>query len=177
MSWMDKHTIKRAVELCLAVYRVTGKFPENEILRSKLRGLSVAIIESAVYKISYPKKRLRVLFLCFDVAKEQNWVDARNFEVLKQEYVRLYSHIAASSSDYSRRSFRNDNSKTPKRLTEKQKNIVDFLKSQSNGASISIIAKAVKKSVRTVVRELKILQDTNFVGKEGKTRDSKFHAI
>jgi len=170
---MDKHTIKRAVELCLAVYRVTDKFPESEFLRCKLRGLSVAVIESVVYKISYPKKELRVLFLCFDVADKQGWVDSRNYEILKSEYERLYEEITRVSDRGEK--LRNDGLVTP-RLTEKQKTIVEFLKSQSNGATISVIAKAVKKSVRTVIRELKILQDNNFVGKEGKTRDSKFHA-
>ena len=169
---MDKHTIKRAVELCLAVYRVTDKFPENEVLRCKLRGLSVAVIESVAYKISYPKKKLRVLFLCFDVADKQGWVDSRNYEILKREYTRLRDQITSPSDKLG--ALNSNNSGVSRRLTERQKIIMDFVKNQEHGATAPDISKAIKKSSRTVLRELKILIKNGFIIHRGKTKGAKF---
>jgi len=176
---MDKHTIKRAVELCLAVYRVTDKFPESEFLRCKLRGLSVAVIESVVYKISYPKKELRVLFLCFDVADKQGWVDSRNYEILKREYTKLCDKITMPLDRFdkltrSKLGALNNNFGVSNRLTERQKVIMDFVKNQEDGVTASVISKAIKKSSRTVLRELKILLKNEFIMRRGKTKGAKF---
>lgn len=168
---MDKYIIKRAVELCLAVYRVTDKFPENEVLRFKLRGLSVAVIESTVYKISYPKKNLRVLFLCFDVAERQRWVDPRNYEILKREYTRLCDKISMPLDKIGALS---NNSEVPNRLTKRQKIIMDFMKDQEDGATALDISNAIKKSPRTVLRELKILLKNKLITRQGKTKGAKF---
>ena len=187
---MDKYAIKRAVELCLAVYRITDKFPENEVLRSKLRGLSIAVIAAMVYKISYPKKELRVLFLCFDVAAKQGWVDSRNYEILKLEYTRLCEKISANfvqakpGYKIGHREERGDEGQTfdkrgdlnrvTRRLTERQKIIVDFIKSQEDGATALAISNAIRKSSRTVLRELKILLKSGFIIRRGKTKGAKF---
>lgn len=118
---MDKHSIKIAVELCLAVYRLTDKFPKEEVLRYKIRDLAIGTIEATVYKISYPKKRLRVLFLCFDIAEKQGWVDYRNYEILKREYISLWNGIAMldrlGASRIDKFGAPNNNSEFPKRLT------------------------------------------------------------
>jgi hypothetical protein len=166
---MDKQAVKRSVELCLAVYRLTDRFPKEEILRSKIRRLSVAIIESLVYKISYPNKKLRVLFLCFDIADKQGWADSRNYEILKQEYVRLRDGALALQGDKPII----DN----RQITDNQKEIIKFLQKKENGAAIPVVSRAVKKSSRTVARELKMLVKNKIVMKRGKTKGTKFFVI
>lgn len=96
------NTLKRAIELCLAIYRITDKFPRKEALKQKIRALSIDIIECLVYGRAIPtsssrffncqglEQKIRVLFAYFAVAEKQGWVDERNFSVLEQAYRDFY---------------------------------------------------------------------------------------
>ena len=48
------NTLNRAVELSLAVYRITDKFPTEEVLTQKMRLISIDIIENLVYNGHIP---------------------------------------------------------------------------------------------------------------------------
>jgi predicted HTH transcriptional regulator len=68
----------------------------------------------------------------------------------------------------------NNNSGVPRRLTERQKDIMDFIKNQEDGVTAPAISKAIKKSSRTVLRELEILFKNKFITRQGKTKGVKF---
>ena len=107
------NTLNRAVELSLAVYRITDKFPTEEVLTQKMRLISIDIIENLVYNGHIPAnssgffnledlparklalqagwgKKVRVLFVYFSLAEKQGWVSEGNFTALRREYVMLY---------------------------------------------------------------------------------------
>jgi Fic family protein len=171
---MIHDTTKRAVELCLAMYRVTDKFPEGEILSQKLRSISVDIIELTVYKVYYPKEKLRVLFLNFEVADRQNWVDSKNFEILKQAYIELYKEALAIKIKKPEARKKRTATSISRTLTDRQQEIMDFLEKNQGGVTAPTISKAIKKSSRTVLRELGILLESRFIIRHGKTKGAKF---
>ncbi len=89
---MDKEHFQK---LTLAVYRVTEFFPEKEPLRFQIRELAGRILANLVLANPHPEniankgdliKDIDVLCNYFDLADVQNWVDPRNFVVLKDEY-------------------------------------------------------------------------------------------
>ena len=123
---MSENTLfHRAIELCLAIYRITDKFPRGEILKQKLRTKSIDIIENLMYtgvipanssrlfntrKVSLSaeprdkfqdiEREIRVLFTYFSVAEKQGWVDQRNFQALREAYRDFYrTAINSSGSD------------------------------------------------------------------------------
>lgn len=123
---MSENTLfHRAIELCLAIYRITDKFPRGEILKQKLRTKSIDIIETLVYNGIIPanssrlfntrkvplsaepqdkfqalEREIRVLFAYFSVAEKQGWVDQGNFQALREAYRDFYrTVINPSGSD------------------------------------------------------------------------------
>src|SRR3989338_5010806 len=102
---MDEAFIQRAVELCLAVYRVTEKFPENEVLRQKFRKLSIDLLSLFCYYRANPASKSRLFIYSkakgkiieFDaysrVVRAQAWVNPANFKILLKEYENLVSGL------------------------------------------------------------------------------------
>lgn len=103
--------LKRALELCLAVYRITDKFSKDDVLRSKFREISIDIFESLVYNGKRPtnsggifdyrilRDKINILSgYCF-VAERQGWVRSENFRVLREAYKRLYEDFAESVAE------------------------------------------------------------------------------
>lgn len=54
------NTLRRSIELCLAVYRITDKFPRGETLKQKLCIKSIDIIEDLIYNRSIPTNSSRI---------------------------------------------------------------------------------------------------------------------
>lgn len=85
-------------KLALAVYGVTDFFPEKEPLRFHIREQADKILANLASANPHPEnignkedllKDIRILYGYFDLAIMQNWVDPRNFSVLKREYGRV----------------------------------------------------------------------------------------
>lgn len=189
------NTLKRAIELCLAVYRITDKFPRGEVLSPKLRGLAIDIAECLIYNKALPTNsgrvfnledltnKIRVLFLHFGIAKMQGWVDARNFEVLREAYRGLYrsaNNVTGSDSV----TLKSDGDSLPRptaartryqlRMSLRQEKILDFLRANEGGQAISDVARQIKASNKTAERELKKLIKMGRARKRGKTRGARF---
>lgn len=199
---MGDEYLKRAIELCLAVYRVTERFPAAETLRSSLREVSLDIIKTFVYIGVYPtpregrvfdfegfKRRIRLFLVYCEIARNQNWADPRNFEVLRRAYKDFFGNVekgprllgtrlapaAAGAAD-------SVNSTVTKRgpkaagLSPRRLQIVRFLESSSeSGASMADFASIIKgKSRKTIERDLKYLIGANLVLKKGRTKGVKF---
>jgi len=82
------------IKLTLAVYQVTGLFPENEPLQHQIRQKANDILAGFI-NIGLTSKReeilrqIQVILAYFSVAKQQNWVDSKNFLVLDREYKKI----------------------------------------------------------------------------------------
>ncbi|MFA5080086.1 MAG: HTH domain-containing protein [Candidatus Paceibacterota bacterium] len=91
-------TEERIAKLTSAVYKVTDLFPEKEPLKFVIRRESLDVLSSYVVLVSKSafeqreksvKKAissLKVLINYFDLAELQNWIDSKNFSILKKEY-------------------------------------------------------------------------------------------
>lgn len=104
---MDKQYL---AQLARAVYRVTELFPRNEPLRYKTREMADEILHDFVLfqnleaqKRNQAKNQIfsKIEILSeyyFDLAKEQNWVNPRNFLILKREYDKIKTEMVGAPS-------------------------------------------------------------------------------
>lgn len=98
---------RRALNLSLAVYRVTASFPMGEVLSQQLRLLANQIAaelslantalslagDIAGDDLTVIEKKINRLLIYFKIASQQNWVRAINWTVLNFEYVKLRQEI------------------------------------------------------------------------------------
>lgn len=97
---------RRALDLSLAIYRVTGRFPAGEVLVGQMRelgnkvaaALSAANVElSATGETERIKKYISRLRAYFQIAKAQNWVRPVNWSILDFEYYKLQQEVFLGS--------------------------------------------------------------------------------
>ena len=192
-------SLKSAIELCLAIYRITDKFPYEEILVRKIRTKSIDIIEDLVYSRAIPtdssrifycenlRRKIRTLFAYFAVAEKQGWVDEKNFRIMERAYRNLYQMIKLADKDVklsrSRPSGAADSRSNPgikKRsprkpiLSKRQEKILEFLRRKDGGTTISDVASIIGLSNKTVERELKKMIAIRLVQKQGNTKGARF---
>ena len=140
---------RRALDLSLAIYRITAKLPVGEVLVGQLRGLGneiAATLSSAVAELSSAgdltaenfvdiQNKINRLKIYLAIAKAQNWVKAINWSILDFEYYKLQQEVLfelAKEGDSSRV------------LTQKQE-AVDKCESQESNSITSHNIEALKK--------------------------------
>jgi len=108
------------IKLFRSVYRVTALFQESEPLKFKIRELADKILADLIFlensKINFQKKKgrgptsadslclhilskIEILNIYFDLAREQEIADAKNFLILKQSYDKIIDQIKQSCKD------------------------------------------------------------------------------
>jgi len=107
---MRAMTEENIIKLTNALYKVTDLFPREEPLRFAIRkeGLDVLFFANIVKGKSIsvaPKERgeylekvfakIELIKTYFSIAREQEWVSERNFEVLEREYDSLKDSLAS----------------------------------------------------------------------------------
>jgi len=78
------------LKLTLAVHKVTELFPAGEQLKDQIRELADKVL--ADFLLKHEQRGLRQiqeLVGLLDLAEAKNWVDPRNFEVLRLEYGKI----------------------------------------------------------------------------------------
>src|SRR3989344_2874443 len=90
---------RRALNLSLAIYRITAKLPVGEMLIGQMRELSSRLasqlswakvgLGSTAGEMENIKKDITYLRMYFAIAKEQNWVKPINWSILDFEYYKL----------------------------------------------------------------------------------------
>ncbi|MBU3964580.1 DeoR family transcriptional regulator [Patescibacteria group bacterium] len=87
------------IRLTVAVYQVTGIFPENEPLIAQIRQKANNVLADFICLRMNPgnkkniSKGIEVLFAYFSIAEKQNWIDSKNFLVLRREYSKILDFI------------------------------------------------------------------------------------
>ncbi len=97
-------TEENIIKLTNALYKVTGLFPKEEPLRFAIRkeGLDVLFFTTLIkgnslainpkekeYYLDKAISKIDLVSTYFDIAKEQEWVNERNFTILEREYEEL----------------------------------------------------------------------------------------
>lgn len=186
---MNNEFVQRAIELCLAVYRITDKFPQEEPLRNGLRAICLDVMDFLVHNVPYPasdggifhledlKKKLRNLFTQYEIAEEQEWVHRKNFEVLRYEYRKLYQDITlcvGGEKDKAQTEERKRQRMKRSVFNERQSSILSHLANSKKGLSMEELAEAMHSSKRTVARNVKTLLRSGSVVRRGNTRSTTF---
>lgn len=96
------------VKLTIALYKVTGKMPEQEPLKIFIRKKALDILADSAILLNSSiilskeeitkanqniDKDIEILKSCFQVAQQQNWVDELNFVILNAEYQKIKREI------------------------------------------------------------------------------------
>ncbi|MDD2753560.1 MAG: hypothetical protein PHT44_03040 [Candidatus Portnoybacteria bacterium] len=85
---------RRALNLSLAIYRITDGFPQREVLSGQLRELGNRIAGDLAQGIFIPiEKNIDRLKIYFEIAKAQNWVKPINWTILDFEYHKLQQEV------------------------------------------------------------------------------------
>lgn len=82
--------LQKALDLALAVYRLTNQIPKNEVMIGQLRKLSNELIGDLMMDnfVKY-RKKVELLIVYFKISQAQNWVREVNWLILENEYKKL----------------------------------------------------------------------------------------
>ena len=90
----------QAIKLTIALYRVSDFFPEKEPLKTLIRRKADDVLAGLIFLEKDDSLReqvvcdIEVVKAFFELAKEQNWLNKKNFEVLERYYNGVLDSIA-----------------------------------------------------------------------------------
>lgn len=190
---MPEDILKRLVHAACAVYRVGDRLPADDPLTRMLKEAALTTTASCVVFFCSPEgynerkahgdiDTLRTFFV---VAKNQDWLDPRNFSVLLEEYLQLKEEIREFRGKQAERE--NESKRGPLKeknerneavvISNRQKKILAYAKDHL-GEEISL--KQVRDmfpdvAYRTVQRDIQMLLDIGLIGKKGTTHNTTYH--
>lgn len=178
-------------KLTLALYKVTELFPENEPLKFFLRQRANKIMSDSVLifsknPISLTKKQeakirervsgdIKIIQRYFEIAKDQGWVDKRNFSVLEREYDRLGKRIREGKE---KGSLPMEPKSQPLKIekeslpNERCKKILDFLREKDRAQIWELKEIFTDISKRTLRRDFDYLMANGLVKRIGEGRQT-----
>lgn len=192
------------IKLTVAVYKVTGNFPENEPLRFQIRQKANNILADFIClgmnsgKKESIKRETEVLCAYFSLAESQNWVNNKNFLVLRQEYGKIMDFVESLSdnpveivkksetivekADNPQRVVENKKenkaiSKASSNPSVRQKQILELLKAKNQLSLIEIKDMFSSLSSRTLRRDLSALVSKNIIDRIRQGRDDVLYVL
>ena len=164
---------KKALELSLAVYRVTKLFPEGEVLVGLMRREANQVLAKLISgQTRQVREQIEILLLYFQIASKQNWTKQVNFVILAKEYQNLLNELEQTSRaklgkkrDFSR-------VKESERLNYRQKRILEYIKEKGSVKLKDISVLFPKLSQRTVRKDLNIMVQRGVLSRQGVGRGS-----
>lgn len=199
-------TEENIIKLTNALYKVTGLFPKEEPIRFAIRKEAIDILffsnivkgkstssspkekEQALEKVS---SKIELMKTYFSIAKEQEWVSEKNFQILESEYASLKDSLSAGVLKVSEikkpiimkaerelvsvEVVKDDKVKEFKKLRDinyealspVQLKVLEMLQSQGKLKSNQISDHFPEMNPRTIRRELKGLKDLKIVSSTG----------
>ncbi|MBI2450099.1 MAG: DeoR family transcriptional regulator [Candidatus Nealsonbacteria bacterium] len=164
------------LKLTLAVYKVTALFPVGEDLASKIRELADRIMVESYENISRQdemcSRKITEIFGLFDLAKQNNWVDSRNFEVLRREYNKL-SQLCQTSDVGQHDSGKTVDNYLPTEALAKagrQEKIIAYINGNGRFRIGDVVGLFPEINRRTVLRDLDKLCQTGIMVRNGAGR-------
>lgn len=150
MNIMDRDYF---VKLTLAVYKVTELFPQDTSLKCDIRNLANEILANLLTN-GRPMSDIEKLEGYFDEAEAQNWVDSRNFLVLRREYDKIKEEFQAKSN------FNNG----------RQKKIIEIAQGNGRVKLGELLKFFPEVNKRTLMRDLESLSRAGIVSRNGNGR-------
>lgn len=162
----------RVLELILAVYRVTNRFPEGEVLIGQIRQLANKILADLITGHQEEASQgIRILLSYFQVAQVQNWLKPVNFEVLVREYKWLLEQL--NKQDGYRIENNNQEVKLDK-LDQRQKKIFKEIEEKKSLRFGKLLVLFPKLNPRTIRNDLSKMVKMKILLHYGKGRISVY---
>jgi hypothetical protein len=197
----NREILIRALNLTLAVYRLTERFPDREFLRWQLRQVSNEIIGDLTFgKIENVNKKIELLLIYFEIGRVQNWVREINWLILENEYRRLAQKIGdiakgeqraqELTKDYDKKNRSTDlvshNIQAQQKkeielsknsnLSDRQEKIYYEIKNRGSLKMSDFIPLFKNQaSERTIRNDLQILLGQGLISKTGSHRSTKYY--
>jgi len=161
------------IKLILAVYRVTELFPEGEPLKWQIRESANKILIDLITdnKPENISQEIKAIKNYFALAEAQNWLDSRNFFVLRREYDKIESLINTGKTVEKSFSRFNENHLNKRR----QEKILEILKEKDRIQTKELIQRFPQISKRTLIRDLEELYRAGIVVRVGNGRASCYN--
>jgi len=153
------------LKLTLAVYRVTARFPEEgTALQEQIREAAGKVLVDSL--LDQPV-RVNGLLELFQLAVEKDWVDPRNFLVLRKEYGKMQGLFSGSKAK----------PKTVRFNNGRQKTIYHILKDRKKIQVKELMPSFPGISRRTLIRDLEELCQTGTIARNGNGAGTSYVVI
>lgn len=185
------------LKLCLAVYKITKPFPEEEPLklniRKRVNDILVNLISVNPSATLIDKKKffkdVEILNSYFEIAQQQNWVHPDNFTILRREFIKLKQEFSGTDMErftecnpptpMLRRTKENieksSGLKFPEKvfggLQERQKKILEIMKEKKECQISDFVNVFQGISRRTIQRDLEFLVERGLIKRQGEYRN------
>ncbi len=191
---------RRALDLSLAIYRVTQRLPEQEPLAGQLRQAGNEVAgEIAAGKFREAQNEIEKVLIYIKIARFQNWLRPANWSILDFEYYKLKQEVIfwlESEKLEKREEVKEEkpkdtshNIKRPEKRVEisepadsrrqafinsRQQQIFEEIKKRKSSKLSDLIPLFKNVSERTLRNDLRMLKDSGKVGKRGFNRNSVY---
>ena len=183
--------LRRALDLTLAIYRLTDKLPKGEVLISQLRKLgNEAVGDLIMDNFSGARKKIDLLLIYFKISQAQNWVSEINWLILKNEYQKLNLKIAGfwageRPKEEKRENIMSHNVATEQTLLEpvqrrdnlssRQQKILEEFKNKDLVKMVDLIPLFKNNiSERTIRNDLQVLIKNKLINKKGERKSTVY---
>lgn len=188
---MEKDSI---INLTKALYKVTSLFPEEETLINSIRKrgnliLSFLIIinnknlilggeELKTFSIKC-KRNIKILLSYFEIAESQNWIDPKNFEILKSQYslilkelknIKIVEKKAVDKSEKKIEETKKETNESKFVLSEVQEKVITVLQGNGKMRPCDLNQFFLGINPRSIRRELQDLKNRGIVVSNGSGR-------
>lgn len=188
---MEKDSI---INLTKALYKVTSLFPEEETLINSIRKrgnliLSFLIIinnknlileeeELKTFSIKC-KRNVKILLSYFEIAESQNWIDPKNFEILKSQYslilkelknIKIVEKKAVKKSEKKIEETKKETNESQFILSEVQEKVITVLQGNGKMRPCDLNQFFPDINPRSIRRELQDLKSRGIVVSNGSGR-------
>lgn len=188
---MEKDSI---INLTKALYKVTSLFPEKETLINSIRKrgnliLSFLIIinnknlileeeELKTFSIKC-RRNVKILLSYFEIAESQNWIDPKNFEILKSQYslilkelknIKIVEKKAVKKSEKKTEDTKKETEESKFILSQVQEKVVTVLQGNGKMRPCDLNQFFPDINPRSIRRELQDLKSRGIVVSNGSGR-------
>ncbi len=164
---------KRALDLVMAVYRVTKLFPEGEVLIGQIRKTANDILSEIILRRNKEIiKHIQIILNYFEIAKDQKWIKDANFDILIREYNGLLNSIEQGIGK--KKIVKN---KTISKLNQRQNTILEKIKNLDKFRLKDLNVLFPNLNSRTLMRDLDQLIENGLMKREGRGRGSYYKIV
>ena len=164
---------KRALDLVMAVYRVTKLFPEGEVLIGQIRKTANEILSEIILRRNKEIiKHIQIILNYFEIAKDQKWIKDANFDILIREYNGVLNSIEQGIGK--KKIVKN---KTISKLNQRQNTILEKIKNLDKFRLKDLNVLFPNLNSRTLMRDLDQLIENGLMKREGRGRGSYYKIV